>query len=241
MSPDELYTRIYAALCGTGTQLWPWHFQWHGTWLLRRVLAHILAPLGGRVLDLGCGSKPYQSLFGEGVSSYTGVDIAPGQAVDMVVAPGQALPFADASFDTVLCTQVLEHVSGLDAALAEIRRVMRPGGVLVASVPFLYHLHGEPHDYRRFTEFGLREALTEGYEVELIQNVGGIGGSTAISLLCWVHFQASRSRPGRYALATLLPLWLAASLCTNLAGAALDALDTTNRFPHALVAVARRS
>jgi len=78
-----------------------------------------------------------------------------------VFADGAALPFADASFDTVLLLEVLEHVADARAVLAEIARVLKTGGVLLLSVPFLYPLHDAPHDYRRFTAPGLEAATRE--------------------------------------------------------------------------------
>jgi len=69
------------------------------------------------------------------------------------------LPFVDASIDTVLLLEVLEHVADARPVLAEIARVLKPDGLLLISVPFLYPLHDAPHDYRRFTEIGLRAEI----------------------------------------------------------------------------------
>lgn len=241
MSPDELYTRLYAALCGPPQDPRPWHFQWHGVFLLRRELSRTLSGLGGDVLDLGCGSKPYQKFFGAGVNSYVGADVAPGPAVDIQLTPGEALPFPNASFDTVLCTQVLEHIRGIDALWQEITRVLRPGGHLVLTVPFLFHLHGEPHDYRRFTKFGLQEMLRRDFHIQSMTLIGGIGSSITVNLLCWVYYQANASKLGRYLFAIALPAWVAICLGTNLLGLGLDLLDSTGRFAHDLFILARKA
>lgn len=240
MSPDELYTRIYDALCGRQHAERPWHFLWHGGAGLRRELAQVLRGLGGRVLDLGCGTAPYRSCFRGGLAAYTGADVAPGPGVDVLLTPGEPLPFAPASFDTVLSTQVLEHVADLPQAFAEMVRVLRPGGTLVLTVPFLYGLHGEPHDYRRFTEFGLAALLEGNFQDVRITRIGGVGGSCAIMLLSWLYFAANQTRAGRYLKALLLPAWIGLSLLVNLAALGLDRLDSTGRYPHALVAVARK-
>jgi SAM-dependent methyltransferase len=76
-----------------------------------------------------------------------------------VFADGARLPFRDASFDTVVLLEVLEHVADAPAVLDEIARVLKPGGRLLLSVPFLYPLHDAPHDYRRYTAPGLEAAI----------------------------------------------------------------------------------
>lgn len=76
-----------------------------------------------------------------------------------VFADGAALPIADASIDTVLLLEVLEHVRDPCGVLASIARVLKPGGLLLLSVPFLYPLHDAPHDYRRYSQFGLEEEI----------------------------------------------------------------------------------
>ena len=87
---------------------------------------------------------------------------------DMAPVPG-------GSYDTVLCSEVLEHVADPAAALAEIRRVLKPGGQLVLTVPFLGRLHEEPHDYYRFTRHGLRTLLEAAtLKVDNIEPTGSV-------------------------------------------------------------------
>jgi len=115
-----------------------------------------------RVLDIGCGEKPYLPFFSPFASKYVGVDVAEGPKVDLV-APAEQLPFADSSFDLVLCTQALEHVADPGAVLAEVHRVLAPGGTALVSVPavFLYHPDppGSDQDYWRWTHSGLRRTV----------------------------------------------------------------------------------
>lgn len=132
-------------------------------------LAEFLPRLRGEVLDLGCGRKPYRHLVA--ASRYVGVDIdtpvtrALGAAD--IFYDGRKLPFADSSFDTVLCSQVLEHVFTPEAFLAEIRRVLRPGGVLLLATPFAWDEHEQPHDFGRYSSFGLRAMVERnGFAVE---------------------------------------------------------------------------
>jgi SAM-dependent methyltransferase len=92
-----------------------------------------------------------------------------------VVGDAQCLPFADTSFDTVFCSQVLEHVPEPWLCLSEFRRVLKPGGTLILSVPHISWLHNEPHDYYRYTKHGLR-FLLEQSELPLlrVEPAGGI-------------------------------------------------------------------
>jgi SAM-dependent methyltransferase len=108
----------------------------------------------GRLLDLGCGVKPYRELFSH-VSQYVGLEIDTGPDVD-VSGDAQVLPFADSCFDTVLCNEVLEHVPEPASVMAEVKRVLTSGGFLLLTTPQTWGLHHEPHDYYRYTRYGLR-------------------------------------------------------------------------------------
>jgi len=132
----------------------------------------------GRLLDIGCGRKPYRDLFAGRVTHHIGVDFpvtAAGAAAADVYADSTALPFADVAFDTVLSTQVLEHLPEPKAMLREACRVLRPGGHLILTAPQTWGLHEEPHDYYRFTCYGLRYlAEACGFGVDYIKPRGGL-------------------------------------------------------------------
>jgi SAM-dependent methyltransferase len=87
------------------------------------------------------------------------VNIDPDIAPTYLLKPGQALPFIDASFDTVLCLNTLEHIYDAPAVLAELFRVLKPGGVIHVTVPFMYRIHGHPDDYFRATPSWWRETF----------------------------------------------------------------------------------
>lgn len=110
----------------------------------------------GRLLDVGCGNQPYRSLFASCVEAHIGVDPDARHSQPDVVALAVQLPFVSASFDTVLATQVIEHVPQPDRMLQEISRVLKPGGYLILTAPQYWRLHEVPHDYYRFTPYGLR-------------------------------------------------------------------------------------
>lgn len=128
---------------------------------LWRAIADWAPELRGQLLDVGCGTKPYRALFA--VERYVGLDIdsetTRRQATADVLYPGGRFPFDDASFDAVLCNQVLEHIFEPDDFLQEIRRVLRPGGRLLLTVPFVWDEHEQPFDYARYSTFGLRALL----------------------------------------------------------------------------------
>lgn len=120
----------------------------------------------GRVLDVGCGSKPYAGLFEQRCSEYVGCDEYPlDQSV--VRCPADRLAFGDGEFDLVFCSQVLEHVARPWAVVAECSRVLRPGGLALFTAPFLFPHHPSPTDFYRFTHEGLSSLATDaGLEVE---------------------------------------------------------------------------
>lgn len=118
--------------------------------------------ISGRVLDVGCGQKPYRSLFE--VEEYVGMDVGQSghdhknEAID-VFYDGKVFPFEDNSFDSVISNEVLEHVFNPSEHLSEIYRVLKPGGNLLITVPFLWDEHEQPYDYARYSSFGLKHLL----------------------------------------------------------------------------------
>jgi SAM-dependent methyltransferase len=133
--------------------------------------------LTGKLLDFGCGNKPYKAFF-TNVSEYTGLDyINEGHChkdenID-VLYDGKEIPFPEEHFDSLLSTQVLEHVENLDFTLNEWYRVLKPNGRLLITVPFCGEEHELPHDYRRFTANGIEELLSDkGFRCLEIKKLG---------------------------------------------------------------------
>jgi SAM-dependent methyltransferase len=114
-----------------------------------------LLPVGSRVIDVGAGEAPYRELFA--AQSYLTLDRADTPHSGSVDLNGDAdsIPAEADSFDAVLCTQVLEHVAEPRNALREFHRVLRPGGLLIATVPFVWEEHETPFDYYRYTRYGI--------------------------------------------------------------------------------------
>lgn len=132
----------------------------------------------GRLVDLGCGTVPLYGAYRSLVDSVTCVDWPnsphAAQHLDVTADLGQRLPFADASFETVILSDVLEHVPDPWLLWREMARLLGPGGHAFVNVPFLYGIHEGPHDYFRYTEFALRRfAGQSGFELVHFEALGG--------------------------------------------------------------------
>lgn len=130
----------------------PVHFQ-----PLEQELEPVVCHLSGQMLNAGCGSRDISSfLQRSGVAGITRYDIASDDP-HVILGPLESMPFADASFDSVLCNAVLEHVRNAELAMHELARVVRKGGYVVVAVPFLQPYHAAPGDFRRYTADGLAQ------------------------------------------------------------------------------------
>ena len=147
----------------------------HYYFLIRDIMEGIKNFAHGNFLDMGCGNKPYESLYNPVTEIQTGCDIMQSDKnrVD-VICPATDLKFEDNKFDSVLCTQVLEHVYDHHTMMKEIYRVLKPGGHVILTVPFAWELHEEPYDYFRFTKHALKELFEEaGLKIDCIKPNGG--------------------------------------------------------------------
>lgn len=148
--------------------------RWTVTAYMREVARQI--PLNQHILDAGAGDCRYRSLF-KG-RNYIGVDAAVGKGLEYAgldaLSNLEALPFADTKFDAALCMNVLEHVRRPDLCLEEIHRVLKEEGVIYLMVPLFVREHQLPHDYYRYTSYGIRYLLERsGFTVEYVRPIGG--------------------------------------------------------------------
>lgn len=181
-------------------------------WLRATIGAHRIGQ-AARVLNVGAGGEIADELARGGVRA-TAVDNDPARRPDMIADLETLEPIPNDTVDAVFCLEVLEHVRRPEAAAAAIRRVLRPGGLLVGSTPFLLGIHDSPRDYYRYTSHGLRHLFNAFEPVELRERNGYF--SAAAVLLT-----------RRFAVGTLAERRLAALLCPILLplSFALEALD----------------
>jgi SAM-dependent methyltransferase len=177
--------------------------------LLAYSLDSVLGECRGDLLDLGCGSVPLFARYTAQVASVTCMDwmhSAHGTSyIDITSDLNERLPVESMQFDTVLLTDVLEHVSAPGSLLAEINRVLRPSGKLIGSVPFMYWLHEEPFDHYRYTEHGLRK-LIEGSGLYL-QHLKEYGSGVDVVLDIASKLLVDSSLPLRYRLVSTIHRW----------------------------------
>lgn len=121
----------------------------------------------GKTLDLGAGSGKYRNIIKEKAEEYIAFDIAPGENID-VVGDALNLPFSKDTFDTIISTQVLEHVEKPWIMAKEIGRVLKTGGICILTAPFLEPFHQDPSDFFRYSAQGI-QSLFENENFEVIE------------------------------------------------------------------------
>lgn len=145
----------------------------------------------GRVLDVGGKKVRKRGLFRPDAAPATAwqyLNLDPDSEPDLL-APAEDIPVADGHFDSVMMSEVLEHLPDPRLVLAEVHRVLRPGGRVVATMPFLFPVHGDPDDYQRWTPSRLRiEVEQAGLAVEEIAPMGS--AAAVIFDLLWVTWSA---------------------------------------------------
>jgi SAM-dependent methyltransferase len=217
-----------------------------GYWVKKRVDGAILrhAELAhGILLDVGCGLKPYEGVFEPFVDRYIGLEYSPesgfrGNRADLC-GDAARLPLADESVDTILCTEVMEHVPDPERTVAEFARVLRPGGTLITTAPFVYPIH-DAHDFFRYTPDGLAVIMKRnGLKVEKILPLSGTGLTIAIMINLYCFEIGFLWTKWLYPIGLILRpvIWL---LCfaVNISGLVMEKLLPSNHlaFDHLTIA-----
>ena len=130
----------------------------------------------GACLDIGCGDQPYRNLIESQGIRYESVDIeARSEGVNYIADIHDMEIVPKERFDCAICLEVLEHVANPFVAVAEIAKVLRSDGILILSVPHLSRVHEAPHDYFRYTQYGIRSILeSNGFDVVEIKPTGSL-------------------------------------------------------------------
>jgi SAM-dependent methyltransferase len=154
-----------------------------GSWLIADIIAHFYHEnlqhhAKGRLLDLGCGNVPLFCAYRDFVSDNICVDwpntLHKNVYLDFECDITKPLPFQDEEFDTIILSDVLEHIPQPDNLWKEMSRLLSVDGKIIMNVPFYYWLHEQPHDYYRYTEFALRRFVdNSGLKVIQLKSVGG--------------------------------------------------------------------
>ena len=235
----DIHARAYDLICGKHPQIRPWHFQWLAAKNLRCHLHSLLPQVQGRVLDVGCGDQPYK-IWLKHLQEYVGLDVNSESQADVLIKPGEPWPFEDASFDAVLCTEVLQYTANLKNTLSEIDRVLKSGGQLIVTVPFAYNMHSGVHDFWRFSVHGAAELFADRYVIAEVKALGGIGSTVGTLLLNWIEVQMTRHKPTRWLKGVLLPVWLVFCSWVNVMGWLMDLADGTKLFYVNVLLVAKK-
>jgi SAM-dependent methyltransferase len=170
-------------------------------------------PAGALVLDAGAGNSPYRSLLQH--AQYESADfekVDKEYARSTYVCDLQNIPVSDARFDFILFNQVMEHLPEPARVLAELHRVLKPGGKMIYSGPLFYEEHEQPYDFYRYTQFGLRHLLTSaGFAIDRLDWLEGYYSTVAYQLDGMAHNLPSHPRHlggglRGYAIAPFMPI-----------------------------------
>ena len=177
-----------------------------------------------RVLDVGCGVKPYYPFFQPHASEYVGVDVVDNPAADLQGAV-ESLPVEDGSFDLVLCVQVLEHAEDPAQGVRELRRVVAPGGAVLASTHGVQVYHPAPVDLWRWTHAGLDRLFRDNADWSSLSVRPSSGTTACLGMLVAIYADLLARR------AHLAPVGRAVVAGLNRGAAALDRRSTDLREP----------
>ena len=155
----------------------------------------------GDLIDLGSGNAPLAGIYLPLVDSVTWADWAETThrevQLDCEVDLNKDFPFEDQSFDTIILSDVIEHIAEPNALFSEIYRILRPGGHIIIGVPFMYWIHEEPHDHFRYTRFALKR-MGQKCGVQVIET-SEVGGGLDVIQDVTCKLLAAKARPLAYA------------------------------------------
>lgn len=192
----------------------------------------------GKLIDIGCGRKPLTKYLDSLITEHIGMEheetLHNKSNID-IFGTAYNIPVEDASFDSALCTAVLEHLEEPELAIKECHRVLKIGGIAIYTVPFIWHLHEEPRDFYRFSKYGLKYLFEKvGFEIVELKALSGF----------WVTFgqlfvyNLYRLKKGIVKYFLILDL---IGLLIQLISYCLDKIDKTEKWTWMYILVARKS
>ena len=239
---EVLVNDPWAGLARTPTRAWTvWKYNWLANHKIMRALERARSHARGVLLDVGCGSRPFERLFRGRIDRYLGTDLKSSPYLDAarpdVYARAEALPVRSGSVGTVLGLSMLTYLAEPQRMLEEAHRVLAPGGTLLLEFTQMAPLHDEPHDYFRFTRYGARFLLERaGFEpIEFIP-IGGLWARVGLSMIAALN----RINRGPTRILTELPV-RALYVVLQLGFELLDRLFHDPREVLAHLVVARRA
>lgn len=166
----------------------------------------------GQVIDLGCGEMPYREWILQHSLSYQGVDWSATMhelRADVLADLNNVLPIKDEVADTVISLSVIEHLSNPQLMLNESYRILKKNGSLLMQVPWQWQIHEAPHDYYRYTSFGLLKMLKKaGYVNIKIEPQSGFFTMMVLKMNYFSRRFIRGPRPIRWLCRIiLLPFW----------------------------------
>lgn len=201
--------------------------------------ASSISYISGICVDIGSGNSPYKRYFNN-ISKYISVDKMDTSATtytdntNMINADARDLPFENNFANTVILNQVLEHIYEYEKVLEEVNRVLKVNGKFIISVPFIYHIHAEPNDYFRFSEYGIKKLLEEkGFKI-IKFDYNGYFGTAIISIINSFLWQVWNKKVYLKFLRNtiFLPIILVLFLINNIIGLLLDSIKFEKFSPN---------
>jgi SAM-dependent methyltransferase len=216
-----------------------WHYaHWLVHWITLRELKKVFPLfLRGIVLDIGCGEKPYRDYIAPLANRYYGIDY-PGsphkKSLVNVFSVAGRLPIKDRSVDTIFSAAVLEHLEEPFEAIKEFNRVLKPNGCVIATIPLLWHVHEDPRDFFRYTNYGIKHLFSKaGFQIETIKPMSGFWVTFGQHL----SFIVLRFNKGFVRLLPVLPLL---AVLLQVISLVVDKIDKSERWTWAYLAVCRK-
>lgn len=202
----SVFDTIYSFVIGNHPKNTIFSFNYHN---VRHIVSFLsiaiqnhLSTNSNIVVDIGAGRSPYYFLFSAKSFRYIAIDHPESlprketRPIEQLAGVAEDIPLSNDSVDVVLCNQVFEHVEDPIKVASEIFRILKPGGIFLGSAPSVSPIHLEPHDYWRFTEFGMKKLLNKvGFEDVYVEGNGGVHKCAAFMLS--MDWFLSKKREGK--------------------------------------------